>query len=583
MESRPVSLMELFNGEGQQCVVPLFQRPYTWKAKDWGLLWDDLLDCYRAAASGKPAPPHFLGAVVTTPVSSVPAGVNKHLVIDGQQRLTTLSLLLLALRDRAKTDGSPGVAGKSQRHLINEYEDGVDRLKLRPTDEDLGPYRRLIDADESVHQDEPNSQIVKAYAFFAKEFDRVADETGQPESLDLQRLFDAVRSGMQVVLIALGSDDDPYVIFETLNNRGQSLTEADLVRNTVLMRFEHGTGPDSPQRQAYADYWKPIERNICGDRTAAEAASDLSEFFRHSTMMDGSQTGLSGIYMAVKRTLDPLNANDLVGQLKRIRDLSKIYGSLLRPEEADESIRSSLQSIREMKLTLSYPLLMRLVDDYRQGRLDENELSECVRSVESFLLRRVVCDVPSNQLKRLFGRFCRSLPSESQPPGATLALLRRLMSEGTRGARWPNDLEFREAIQSEPLYSSKKFRVRVLLTGLEAAYEHKEAADPSRATIEHLFPQTPGDDWKKSLSQSDFEQAIELRDCLGNLTLSAYNSELGNKSWDDKLVILAESNFDLNKSLSQAATWDASRIRERGADLAVRCSELWPGPNDEAA
>ena len=574
MESRPLSLLELFAGE-KQCVVPLFQRPYTWTKKHWQPFWDDLLECYRLESEGTSARPHFLGAVVTTPVSTVPVGVTKSLVIDGQQRLTTLAILLVVMRDLAEDSGIGPLRGRTQSYLVNEYESGLDRLKLRPTSEDLPAYRSLVEGDSAP---DGNANVVKAYRFFERATRSVESDEGEAEPIDPQRLFDAIRNGLQAVLIALGDNDDPYVIFETLNHRGASLTEADLVRNTVLMRFPHDASSDSPQRLAYDELWKPIESNIAGGRTAADASSDLSEFFRHVTMMDGSQTSLSGIYTAVKRTFDGMNETELRDELKRVRDLSEVYAMLLRPAEVPTPLRHPLQSIRLMKLTLSYPLLLRLIADRRRGAIDEDELNRCVRAVESFLLRRVVCDVPSNQLKRLFSKFCRALPVGDRDPGQTDATLRRVMSEGSRGARWPDDKEFAEKIRTSPLYESKPVRINILLSGIERARGHKESVDPATATIEHVFPQKPSQPWIEDLGQNGFDEAVARRDCLGNLTLTGYNPELSNRPWSQKRGILSESHFELNRELAGHATWNAAAIDDRGAALADEACRLWPGP-----
>ena len=577
MEARPTSLIDLFAGE-RQAVIPLFQRPYTWKKEDWEPLWNDLMECYRPREDSPPARPHFLGAVVTTPVNTVPVGVSKSLVIDGQQRLTTVSLLLLAMRDAAEEQEQPNVAGRCEDHLLNKYSDGLERLKLRPTDDDLDPYRRLVERDGDPAA---GSRVTEAYRYFRSQLASAEVPDTEGETADLGRLFTAVREGLQVVLIALGESDDPYVIFETLNHRGQSLTEADLVRNTVLMRFPAG-GPDSPQRRVYEDLWKPIERGVCGDRTPAEAAKDLSEFFRHYTMMDGSQTGLSGTYNAVKKRLDDLDEDGLRGELKRMTRLAEVYGTFLRPADAPPAFAGSLRAVQTMKLTLCYPLLLRLFEDVDLGHLAEAEAAACLHLVESFLLRRIVCDVPSNQLRRLFSRFGRVLPTGERPAGRTRDALHTAMSAGTRGARWPDDADFTRAITGEPLYGSKNFRVAILLAGIEASFGHKEAVDPAVATIEHLFPRTPHAEWADDLSKDDLAAAADVLDRLGNLTLTAYNSELSNRGWPKKRAELAKSHFDLNREVAKHDRWDAAAIAARGRLLAERACDVWAAPASTA-
>ena len=246
VEATPTQLIEYFDGKKQN-LIPLFQRPYKWDRDRWKDFWHDLDACVGAEDRRT----HFLGAVVSTPPGA-PIGVPRQLIIDGQQRLTTLALLLIAVRDVAEG------ALREEVHalLVNPHRTGAERLKLIPTQADREPYRKLVEDGEA----DPQTRIGRGYGYFR---DRIEQRTAGDQE-QLRHLFERVEASLQVVAIWLAQDDDPYLIFESLNDRGESLTEADLVRNTVLMRCEHDGADGGVQRDVYDTLWQPLERVVGG-------------------------------------------------------------------------------------------------------------------------------------------------------------------------------------------------------------------------------------------------------------------------------------------------------------------------------
>ena len=276
MEATPTQIINYFSGFKQN-IVPLFQRPYTWGERQWRTLWEDIFNFYGHEGEAKST--HFMGAVVTMPARSVPVGVSKFLVIDGQQRLTTIALLLCAIRD-----GLPATETTAQRRIQNHYltNDGfedLDFFKLLPTQADRLAYSPLIHRSASAT---PESQFKKAYDFFRRRL-RSQDDDGNP--LDSKRILEIVESRLMAVMINLSDNDDPYLIFESLNFKGSPLEQADLVRNYFLMRF-----PVTDQQAVYDDIWLPMQSRL---------GPNLTEFMRHFLGSEGEEVRKGDVYLSI--------------------------------------------------------------------------------------------------------------------------------------------------------------------------------------------------------------------------------------------------------------------------------------------
>ena len=558
MDASPTRLIEYLDGTKQN-VVPLFQRPYTWDTKNWQTFWDDLLDC---CGSERPYV-HFLGAVVTTPVNSVPVGVGKNLVIDGQQRLTTVSLLLAAVRDLAEGP----LRERLQDLLVNRHYDGGDRLKLVPTHADRDDYRRIVDGEAF----DEKSRIGRGYLFFRQQVQAAA-----AEGPDVQTLHERLGRSLQVVGISLAESDDPYLIFESLNHKGVSLTEADLVRNTVLMRFPHAIEADGVQAQVHERLWLPVE--------AAVGEKGLSEFLRHAAMIDGSDVRKAGIYTAWKRRFDAIDGPDAEDrvreEMRRLLRLAWHYRRFVRPdEEPDPRRRRVFAAIDEVRSTVGYPLLLALHDAADRGRLAPERLTGCLEWVESFVVRRLLCHIATNALRRLFIFWCRRLAELPEDADAGAAL-RNAMLAGERSGRWPSDDDLRHAVTTLPQYGGRGGE-RLVLARLEAAQGHKEPAELAGCTVEHVMPQTLSPAWHESLGADADRLHAEAVGLLGNLTLSAYNSEMGNQPFAAKRNRLAASNLATNRRIAESPKWGPEQIAARGQALAEQAIALWPRPQTD--
>lgn len=557
MEASPAKVIQYFNGEKQN-LIPLFQRPYSWKRPNWQTLWDDMLVQYDAEDKSA----HFMGTIVSVPAKSVPVGVSKHLIIDGQQRLTTVSILLAALRDTLDQKNSERI---QEVYLINKHAgDPEEVLKFVPTQANRTEYRSII-LREGVNT--PRGSMYDAYDFFISQLKNSVDLNGDP--VDVKKVLATVESALQVVMINLGDDDDPYLIFESLNFKGAELTQADLVRNYILMRFRHSTSVGGEQERIYKKYWLPIETQLGGN---------LTEFLRHYAMKEGENIYQRGIYVATKSLLrNMVTAQAVEAEVEQMTAFATMYSSILNPEqEGDPSIRTRLKNLKELDVGTSYPLLLRLLNARRTGVLTSDGLERCLGLIEAFVVRRAIAAVPTNALNKIFLQWARQFPAE-----AHAAWLLESMSSGSGGRRFPNDAEFGDAFKSQRQYG--RGYTKWVLVKLEQAYGHKEQVNLADTTIEHIMPQTVTDAWMKELGESLANEIhAKYLDTFGNLTLTAYNSELGNLPFAEKKAKLQNTHIEMTRELLGEERWNDASIEERASRLLTVALRLWPGPLSQA-
>jgi len=551
MEASPAKVIQYFNGEKQN-LIPLFQRPYTWKENNWQSLWNDVMVQYDLGESGT----HFMGAIVSVPALAVPVGVSKYLIIDGQQRLTTVSLLLCALRDCLEANPAARI---QEVYLTNRFREVEDTLKFVPTQADRDVYREIV-LDRKIPT--TDCLMVQAYHFFKNQLLTGSDANGDP--VIPGKVLTTLEHCLQVVMINLGSDDDPYLIFESLNFKGQPLTQADLVRNYLLMRFRHSISTGGEQERVYSKYWQPLEK-ILGD--------NLTEFLRHYSMKDGDDIKQGGIYAAVKIKLKSMETPQAVEtEVHSMQRFGEFYATILcLIQDQDKAIRDRLENITDLKVTTSYPLLLRLFDARQTKQIDSAELEKCLGLIESFIVRRAVCGVPTNALNKLFIQWAKSFPDTDHAQW-----LRDSMSSGGVGRRFPKDAEFAGAFLNQPQY--RRGTTRFILCRLEKSFEHRERVDLSTATIEHVLPQTLNQEWREDLGPESEEIHATLLDTFGNLTLTAYNAELGNLPFSAKKLKLRNTHIELNRWILEQENWRATEIEGRAKQLLDKANQIWPSP-----
>jgi Protein of unknown function DUF262/Protein of unknown function (DUF1524) len=499
MEAAPTRLIDYFSGFKQN-LVPLFQRPYTWSEKQWRTLWEDVMAFYPPDDVSDKAT-HFMGAVVTMPARSVPVGVSKYLIIDGQQRLTTVSLLMCALRDSMSPDPQGPRNRIQQFYLTNFGYEGSELFKLLPTQGDRDAYASLI--HEPVIS-VPESQFRKSYDFFRR---RLRDTADDGEKIDPKRILEIVEKRLMVVMINLSETDDPYLIFESLNFKGSPLEQADLVRNYFLMRF-----PITDQQGVYDGLWLPMQTRL---------GPGLTEFMRHFLGAEGEEVRKGDVYAAIKRLVTDSDSASVRILMTRMERLSVLYGRVSGvAAEPQPELARYFDHFRQLDFGSVYPLLLALYEDYSEGQFAFGEFVASMGILHSFILRRMVVGVPSNSLSGLFIMLCKTKPVTETPS----AWLSGLLGREDKNRRWPTDAEFAGSWVRSALYGSRA--CQVVLECLEQSYGHHEIVGFAESSIEHVMPQTLTPEWYEMLGANAAEIHAEWLHTIGNLTLTGYNPSL---------------------------------------------------------
>ena len=550
MQASETKLQQIIEGT-KQYVVPLFQRPYSWKKSEWQALWNDLIELCEA---DNPRP-HFMGSIVTMPTMSVPEGVNKYLLIDGQQRLTTVFILLSALRDTAKQSEEELAEEINNTILVNPYKKGLDYYKLQPTQVDRVAFHHIIDPESQVSE----SDILECYRFFEKKIRQ------RKSSLELQRIKKVICSNLSLVSVVLSADDDPYLVFESLNAKGRPLTQADLIRNYFFMRIH----ADS-QESVYAQYWQPMQDLL---------NSDLTEFIRHYLTKNGVEVKQSEIYFEIK---DRIGTNDALSYLEDLCIFSEYYSKLLNPErEPKEIVRKYLHRLNHLEVSTVYPFLLNCYDDWMRNRITEQEFVAVLQVLENFILRRFVCNIQTRGLNRTFALLYSQvskgidLASENFVEKLKLTLQNR---------DYPKDVQFIARLVDVKLYGGNRSeKCKLILESIEESFEHKEQVPFDKLSIEHVMPQTLNGSWKENLGEDWAITHELLRHTLGNLTLTAYNSELSNDTFEQKKGHFENSHLELNKYFQSRTSWRREDIEERAEYLADIALQIWSYFGDESA
>jgi uncharacterized protein with ParB-like and HNH nuclease domain len=541
MKASETKLEHIIEGT-KQFVVPLFQRPYSWGKNEWGKLWEDLVELCEEENPRT----HFIGSIVTMPTQSVPEGVGKFLLIDGQQRITTIFILLAALRDKTRT--LPGTLADEIHglYLTNQYKEGGEALKLLPTQVDRTSFQCIIQS----HPNNSDDQINKAYRFFEKRL----NSSKAPDVATLKKIL---VTKLSLVSITLDRDDNPHLIFESLNATGRPLTQADLIRNYFFMRIHV-----HQQEKIYQEYWRPIQDSL---------AANTPEFIRHFLMRDGGLIKQDEVYFALKdRANEHQTQTDIIAYLEKIAKFAGFYAKLINPDEEPKAkLRSRLKRLNRIEVTVAYPFLLNAYHDYSNNDISEEIFAECLDILENFMIRRFVCGVPTYGLNKIFpSLYAQAMQFDSLLPG---------LKEALKSKKYPRDTEFKERLITTPLYGggNRTDKTKLILERLEESFEHKEPVAFEKTTIEHVMPQTPSSWWKSHLGESWEEQHEIYLHTIGNLTLTGYNSELSNDSFPNKLATLQESHLELNKYFQDVEGWTEKSIRQRAEALSNIALEVW--------
>lgn len=559
MEARETTFATLLNGRVQYR-VPLFQRQYAWQREQREQLWSDIVDLYEERRAGVAGAQHFMGSIVTAPEQLGPNRPATHTLIDGQQRMTTLNVLLTALRDHVAEFDGAHAERIDGLYLRNQYpEEPSDEFKVLPTQRDRDELAALAHGQPDTQTSEG---LRETYRYFRDRLRHERDSDG--ELLDLATLEATLLQGLGVVSITLGANDNAYRVFESLNATGLRLRQIDLIRNLFMMKL----GVEQAE-QAYTTIWLPMQELL---------GEDFEAFAHDYAIKDGTFLRADATYTNAKARLEGLEGDDVVEALEDMAWFADRWARILRPaREPDEGVRNALRSLNRFGSDTPYPFVLKLFEARdRHEALTPEQMTAILAIIEGFLVRRMFANVPTNQLNRLFIRLWDQLPDVEDP----VAAVRAVLSEPSR--RWPSDAEFREAFARYPLYTdSRGPQRRLVLDRLEESYGHQEHVALEELQIEHVIPQTLTDDWRAALGANSDEVHQRWLHTAGNLTLTGYNPEISNAAWQAKRVFYANSNVSMTRELADLDEFTEERLRHRAQLLADRAVAIWPGPHTE--
>ncbi len=548
MKAQDLPFTQLLEGS-KQFIIPIFQRTYSWEVPQCQQLWDDIV----RVGTHTELKSHFVGSAVYIPEENTNAAISRWLVIDGQQRITTLTLLLLAFRRRLKEESlSDPVTAEyiDDQFLKNRHGAGELSYKIALTQTDRDTMFALLDGKQPP---EPASErILENFEFFVQ---RLADA-------DLTTLFQGIRKLMVVDVCLQQGIDNPQMIFESMNSTGKALTQADLIRNFVLMGEEHAL-----QTRLYQDYWRPMEREF-GAENYVRAFDEFMRFFLVVHLRD-PRIRKTDVYDEFKRFSRQHEVEPLLALLKQF---SSYYCAIALVSEKSQKLADVFHDIRELRADVCYPMLMEIYRDFEESRLTSVEFVEIARLVESYVFRRAVCDIPTNSLRQTFATFMKDVDKANYLESVKAKFL--LLSSYRR---FPGDDEFSRQIQVRNLY---KWNRRSYWLRRFENHGRKERVYVNDYTIEHIMPQNENlsAEWRADLGDDWQDVQQKYLHTLGNLTLTGYNSEYSDRPFAEKRDRqggFKSSPLKLNEGLGSCLRWEEGSIRQRAAKLAAEAVEVW--------
>lgn len=555
MKATEASLLQ-FLKKSPQFVIPIYQRTYSWTDKECAQLWSDVI----RAGENDDTSAHFVGSVVYVEKGIYQVSSQSPLlVIDGQQRLTTVTLLLEALcRHLGDREPVEGFSAKKLRsyYLLNPLEEGEKAFKLLLTQTDKETLISLVQQRALPH--EHSVRVHQNFELFNQKVKGLGS--------NLEILCKGL-SKLMIVDVALSREqDNPQLIFESMNSTGRELSQADLIRNYVLMGLE-----PKHQTELYERHWRPMELEFGQE----SYGSYFDAFMRHYlTVKTGEIPNVRAVYEAFKsysrrREVAVAGVDALV---EDVRIYAGHYCAMALGRERDQALRSSFQDLRDLRVDVAYPLLLELYHDYANEVLPREDFTRALRLVESYVFRRAICAIPTNSLNKTFATFGRSLKKDRylESMEANFLLLPSYR-------RFPNDEEFRRELETRDMYNLP--RRSYWLRRLEN-HGRKERVFVDEYTIEHIMPQNPSlsDEWRRELG-SEWERVHESKlHTIGNLTLTGYNSEYSDKPFREKRDMpggFRESPLHLNRGLATLDRWDEAQIEVRAAGLSSTAVSVW--------
>ncbi len=555
MKASSANFLTVIKGP-KQFVIPIYQRTYSWQIAQCNKLFNDILRISKDGSS----PGHFIGSVVyfqesIHTVSDVP----KLLVIDGQQRLTTISIMIAALAEFVRdnqVDIDTNFTKLQNYYLLNAEEEGELRYKLLLTRRDKDSLINIIKGVPLGN--DASLRVADNFKFFKE---KINAENAVDIYNGIMRLF--------IVDVALEKDkDNPQLIFESLNSTGLDLSQADLIRNYILMGQEIKL-----QTELYEKYWYPMEQSYGNEYTAS-----FDWFMRdYLSVKTGTIPRIDRVYDSFKTYASSSKAPDTITEVVQdIYKFSGYYVNMVLHKEPDAELQKGFKNISKLKVDVCYPFLLPVYNDYETGTITNDEFKQIISLVENYVFRRAICGIPTNSMNKTFATIYKAIQKTDYLEGVKAAF--QILDSYKR---FPTDTEFEREIVVKEVYN---FRNRNYMLSKLENYKRKEFVNVDDYTIEHIIPQNPelSNEWQKMLGEDWKEVQSKYLHSLGNLTLTGYNSELSDKPFSQKKTMeggFNDSPIRLNDFLRKVDIWNAENIEARAKELAEKARQIWFAPN----
>ena len=562
MKANQQRIWRLFNQQGIEFIIPIYQRNYDWKEEQCIQLLNDILELGKSDQNDS----HFIGSIVYISDNFF-LDENKYVIIDGQQRITTLTLLLIALYKSYKKSGNTAIAEEIyEDYIINKRSSDPSKLKLKATADNSQDMNALL-YERPISNE--FSRIKNNYNFFEREINE--------ENRNI--IWDGFKKLYFVEISLERGKDNPQKIFESLNSTGLDLSQGDLIRNYILM----GLQPEQ-QNLLYKKFWEPIERN-----TTLNNQSHISNFIRdYLTLKTGEIPRKDKVYNVFKRYHHIGNVEDLEKMLSEIYRFSEIYKFFLDPNLIKEDeIKQALTYLNYIEVNVAYPFLLQLFDDFNKNIINKETFLSILKFILTYVTRRFILDLPTNALNKVF----MVLPKQIDYENYEESLYKYILTRPGK-SRMPTDLEIQNGLAQKDLYNSHSRMLKYILENIEN-YNNKEKVhiiDEGQITIEHIFPQNPDVSWRSDINEEDYSEfSTKYLHTLGNLTLSGNNGKLGNKSFIEKRDMNKNggeqgykySRLWINRDLKEFSIWDIANYKKRAEQLSERFLKIWNLPKIE--
>ena len=560
MKASERKITKLFSESDTVFSIPVYQRDYNWQEKQCQRLFKDILQ----TGKNEKVSSYFLGSIVYIHDGIYGVGEKEFHVIDGQQRMTTLTLLFLAIYFKLKGTILAKDADKIyNQYVVNPYSEKEIKLKLLPPEENLYILNKISHNKFNELEAFQDRNMLKNYLFFEKELENLSFD-------DMKHLSNGIEKLIYIDIALEKGKDDPQKIFESLNSTGLDLSQGDLIRNYILMDLERGE-----QNRIYKEIWIPIENN-CKVSDGSEITSYVSDFIRdYLTLKTEKISSKPKVFETFKAYYEKENDE----KLEDMKKYSEAYSYIIKPSlEKDRDIQRELDYLKSLDKTVINTFLIGILKDYKDNILEKDELVNMLILLQSYLWRRYITEKPTNALNKIFqgmyGKISRSGNYYEN-------LVDILMAED-----FPTDEELESALKLKNVYKDKE-KLNYVFKKLEN-YNHNELIDfeNEKITIEHIFPQKPNKVWKENYSDNELEQMISFKDTISNLTLTGSNSNLSNKAFhekrDDEVHGYRNSKLYMNKYLGRLEEWNLLSMEARFESLYDDIIKIWKRPEDKA-